>query len=291
MNTLRKIGLLPHEWFFGAFLVILWLRLLAARGFSDGDAMLYAALLAANVAVIAWCLIRKTKLSWLCRLWFYPVVINVTYLGMGTAVAKVTPHKWDGVLAECDRLLFGALLSVRAEALVTPLLTEALSFCYVLFFPYLLISWIHYAYRGLPVFRKLMVGLATVYGVGFLGYSFIPAAGPHLAFPGDFHVPLGGWAIARFNAHVVENGCNGVDVFPSIHCALSFYLLFFDRIHARWRYRIYLIPCLGIWFATIYLRYHYFADIAAGFLLGGFALWLANRWEKAFPETSNPSNP
>ena len=280
MNWFRKANLLPHEWFFGAFLLIHWLRLVMAVGPLDRDALLHFALLVANVLVIGWCRMRETNLRWQCRLWFYAVVMNVVFMNMKSSVPKVTPHKFDTLLAGCDKALFGMTLSGRAQTLVTPALTEILSFCYLLFFPYLLISWFSYAFRGLPLFRKLMVGLFTIYGIGFLGYSLVPAGGPHLALPGDFPVPLTGWAITRFNAMVVAAGSNGVDVFPSLHCAISCYLLFFDRQHTRWRHRLYLVPCLAIWFATIYLRYHYFVDLVAGFGLAAFALWLANRWEK-----------
>ena len=162
-----------------------------------------------------------------------------------------------------------------------------------MFFPYLLVSWFYYAWRGLPLLRKLMAGLFTIYGLGFLGYSFVPAGGPHLALPDEFTVPLKGWAVTRFNASVVVRGSNGVDVFPSLHCAITCFLLFFDCQHARWRYRLYLVPCVGLWLATIYLRYHYFVDVVAGFALAAFGLWIANRWEKRAagtlckPATSN----
>jgi hypothetical protein len=285
MNCFRKAGLLPHEWFFGAFLVILWGRLVMSVGPSDPDTLLYFGLMLVNASVIAWCRLRETTLSWQFRLWFYPVVMNVVFMNMKSSVMKVTMHKWDEVLAGFDNMLFGAILSVRSQVVITPVLTEILSFCYLLFFPYLMISCFYYAYRGLPLLRKLMVGLFTIYGLGFLGYSLVPAGGPHLAFPGDFSVPLTGWAVTRFNALIVGKGSNGVDVFPSLHCAISCYLLFFDRQHARWRHRIYLVPCVGIWLATIYLRYHYVADLTAGFILAAFALWLTNRWEKSFSET------
>jgi len=285
MNWFRKAKLLPHECFFGGFLVIHWLRLVMAVGPLDRDALLHLALLVANVLVIAWCRMRETNLRWQCRLWFYAVAMNVVFLNMKTSVLKVTPHKYDVTLAGFDRALFGMTLSERAQVIATPALTEILSFCYLLFFPYLLISWVSYARRGLPLFRKLMVGLFTIYGLGFLGYSFVPAGGPHLAFPDDFNGPLAGWAVTRFNAMIVASGSNGVDVFPSLHCAVSCYLLVFDRWHARWRHRLYLIPCFGIWLATIYLRYHYFVDLVAGFALAAFALWLTDRWEKRTAET------
>ncbi|MES2925098.1 MAG: phosphatase PAP2 family protein [Verrucomicrobiota bacterium] len=201
-------------------------------------------------------------------------------MNMKTSVLKVTPQKFDVALAGFDRALFGTTLSDQAGKIAAPWLTEILSFCYLLFFPYLLISLCYYTYRGIPMMRRLMVGLFTVYGIGFLGYSWIPAGGPHLAFPEEFGVPLTGWAITRFNAWVVANGSNGVDVFPSLHCAVSCYLLFFDKRHSPWRFRLYLIPCAGIWVATIYLRYHYAIDLVAGFSLAVFALWLTKRWAK-----------
>lgn len=285
MNWFRAAKLLPHEWSFGAFLLIHWLRLVVAVGPLDRDALLYFGLLLANIGVIAGCRRGETNLRWQVRLWFYPMAMNAVFFTMGSAVLKVAPHKYDDLLAAMDRALFGKLLSAQAQAIATPALTEILSFCYLLFFPYLVVSWFYYARRGLPLLRTLMVGLFTIYGLGFLGYSWVPAGGPHLALPDEFTVPLTGWAIARCNAFVVANGSNGVDVFPSLHCAVSALLLFFDRQHARWRFRLYLAPCIGLWLATIYLRYHYFVDVVLGFALAAFALWLANRWEKRADET------
>lgn len=204
----------------------------------------------------------------------------LVFFTMGSSVPKVSPHLFDDWLAGIDRRVFGAVLSARLEAWATPARTEFLSLCYLVYFPYMAFGWLFYSRRGLPLFRKLMVGMFTIYALGFFGYSFVPAGGPHLAFPQDFHAPLTGWAVTRFNAFVVGQGSNGIDVFPSLHCAISCYLLFFDRRHAPRRHRLYLVPCLGLWVSTIYLRYHYFADVVAGFALAAFGLWVANRWER-----------
>lgn len=283
---------MPHEVFFGGFLLLHWLRLTLAVGPLDPDALLYLTLLVAGFAASAWCQRRETPLRWQVRLWFGPLAMNAVYFTMGSAIPKVSPERYDALLAGVDRLLFGATLSARMQVLATPLLTEVLSFCYLLFFPYLLLSWIYYAVRGVPLLRPLMVGVFTVYGLGFIGYSLVPAAGPHLAYPDDFSVPLTGWAITRFNALVVARGSNGVDVFPSLHCAVSCFLLFFDRRQARWRHRLYLVPCIGLWIATIYLRYHYVVDVVVGMALALFALWLSRRWEEsAAVGSSNPTTP
>ena len=281
MNMFRKSGLLPHEWFFGIFMGSMMVRLFFKVGLTDIDAVIFASVLLVNIAVIMWCNHCDKKGRWLLRLWMYAVIMNVIFMNMKSSVMKVNSYKWDETLAACDRWLFGEILSVRAQSMISPWITEVLSFCYLLFFPYLMISWFYYAYRGMPMLRKLFVGLFTIYGIGFLGYTLVPAGGPHLAYPGEFSEPLGGWAIARFNAFVVANGSNGVDVFPSLHSAVSLFLLMFDYKNARWRFRVYLVPCVGIWLATIYLRYHYAIDLLAGFALAGFALWITQKWENS----------
>ncbi len=286
MNWPRESRLLPHEWFFGAFLFVTWLRLVAAVGPLDPNTLLYLGMLLGNAALIALCEARETRARWFARLWAYPVVMNVAFATMGSTALKVASHRRDAVLQQMDIVLVGMTPSLRAQALTTPWLTEILSFCYLLFFPYLLVSWIFYARRGLPILRQLFVGLFTIYAVGFLGYSTVPAAGPYLGMGDLFTVPLTGWAITRLNADIVARGSNGVDVFPSLHCAVSCFLLFFDRRHTRWRFRLYVVPCIGLWLATIYLRYHYFVDVIAGFALAAFALWLTERWAQHAGETS-----
>jgi hypothetical protein len=290
MNWFRATKLLPHEWFFGAFLLVTWLRLIVAVGPLDSDALLYLGLILINAAVITRCELRETRARWFARLWYYPVVMNVAFMTMGSTAMKVVSRRQDAVLQRIDATFVGVTPSLSAQVLVRPWLTETLSLCYLLFFPYLFISIVFYAWRGIVSFRQLCVGLFTIYAFGFLGYSTVPAAGPYLALPGEFTVPLTGWAITRFNTFVVTSGSNGVDVFPSLHCAVSCFLLFFDRQHARWRYRLYLVPCLGLWLATLYLRYHYLVDVISGFALAAFALWLTDRWSKSVGETGREPN-
>ena len=167
MNSLSKMKLLPHEYFFGVFLLALSLRLVLAVGVLDHDALLYLGLLLGNCCAIACCLHRETKVRWQIRLWFYPVAMNIAFVTMGSAVMKVAPHRYDELLASIDHALFGMTFSARMQAITTPALTEVLSFCYLLFFPYLMFSWLYYAWRGLALLRKLFVGLFTIYGLGF----------------------------------------------------------------------------------------------------------------------------
>ena len=67
MSLRLRLILLPHEWYFGAFLLIQWLRLVEARGALDPHALLYAGLLLASSLVITRCFRKQTNLRWQVR--------------------------------------------------------------------------------------------------------------------------------------------------------------------------------------------------------------------------------
>lgn len=285
-------SLLPHEIFFGLFLVVTWLRLGFAVGFASVHALLYTVLVAANVWAVWFCRSDGTAHRWRMGMLYYPVAMSVVFLNMKAAIPKIHPGRFDSLLQHIDSLGIGANLSVRLQPLVNPALTEFFSICYILFYPCLFFSIVYYFRGDVGLLRKFVIGLFTIYGIGFLGYSLVPAAGPHLMMAEQFTTPLDGWWITKLNAAIVAAGSNHVDVFPSLHVAISSFFLFFDRQRVPWRFKLYLVPCIGLWFATIYLRYHYVVDVVCGFALAVFALWLAKRYPRNPDlETSLPATP
>jgi membrane-associated phospholipid phosphatase len=218
------------------------------------------------------------------RLAFYPVAMNLLFQHMRVAIPQVHPERLDAVLLAVDRWLLGETPALALEPWVRPWLTDLMSFCYFLFLPYLALSLLYYFVAPLALAQRFWAGLFTLYGIGFLGYSLVPAAGPWVHVSEEFSVPLAGGWMTGLNARVIGAGSNGVDVFPSLHCAVSAYLLVFDWRHKRWRFAAYLLPCVGLWASTVYLRYHYFIDLVAGFALAAAALEVARRFEP----TSSP---
>jgi hypothetical protein len=280
MKTTHLWKPLPHEIFFGLFLMITWLRLGFAVGFSDGDALFYFTLIILNIGAIWFCRRNDTPMNWRVGLLFYPIAMNFIFVELKTAVPKIHPAKMDSLLQHIDSLGIGTNLSLRLQPFVHPALGEFFSFCYMLFFPYLLFSLVYYFCGDIRLLKKFIIGLFTIYGIGFLGYSFVPAVGPYRALADQFTVPLNGWWLTKLNAALVVRGTNNADVFPSLHCAISSFFLFFDRKYRPWRFKLYLIPCVGLWISTIYLRYHYCIDVLCGFALSAVALWLANQYSE-----------
>ena len=273
-----RARLLPHEAVFGVFLLAAWLRF--GSGLLGREALPFPILLAVDGVLIAFCLQAPTPVRWRLRLSFHPLAAALVYLRLGATVSRLTAWRADGLLQRLDATLLGGNLSLRLQGWTRPVPTEALSVCYLLFFPYLLDSLRHHFQGDLPTLKAFLTGTFTLYGLGFLGYLLLPAVGPWVAMAGRFTVPLAGGPCTRFNEAWVRLGSNRVDAFPSLHCALTAFFLAFDFRHAPGRFRALLVPCLGLWFSTLYLRYHYGVDVLTGFALAVFALWLAHRQER-----------
>lgn len=203
--------------------------------------------------------------------------MNISYQSMAGAVPAVRIARYDTTLMSIDHWLLGATPSQYLERWVTPWLTDLMSFCYILFMPLLFFHLLRYFFRQRELLGEFYTGLFTVYGLGFLGYLLVPAAGPWLAFSNLFHTTLSGGTITSLNHTMVVQGSNRVDVWPSLHCAVSLYILGFSWRHHRTQFWILLLPIMGLWLSTFYLRYHYFVDVMCGFALALFALYESRR--------------
>jgi hypothetical protein len=262
----RKLD--AHDLVFGAFLLLMTVRLVVRDGVGGPHAQLYLGFCALHAAVLL------AAPIWL-RLAFYPFALQAAYFMLGPAMKSLGAVSVDGLLQQIDHGLLGVNLSVAIEPWCRPIVTDVMSACYMLFFPYLILAHLDYFRRDPDTLRRFCAGLYTVYAAGLIGYALLPAAGPYVALAAEFRRPLeGGW-LTRVHHAIVVRGTNGVDVFPSLHCGVTSFLLFFDRRHAPRRYRLLLLPVVILWASTIYLRYHYVVDVVAGFALSGVGLLLA----------------
>jgi hypothetical protein len=205
------------------------------------------------------------------------ISMNLTYQAMAGAIPAVRTMRFDGNLLALDRLLLGETPSVWVQQWTSPWLTELMSLCYILFMPLLFFNLLRYFFRQRELLGEFYTGLFTVYGLGFLGYLILPAAGPWLAYPELFSVKLDSGAITTLNQIMVAQGSNKVDVWPSLHCAVSLFILGFAWRHHRIEFWVILLPVIGLWTSTFYLRYHYFVDVFCGFALAIFALYESHR--------------
>lgn len=277
-NARAKLFVLyPHEIFFGAYLLITSLRLVFTQGIFGHDTLIFSLGVVAAYALVAYDQRADTVASLRWRLLFYPIAMNVYFQQMRTAIPAISPEKSDPLLRGIDSALVGDTPSILWQNMVTPGFTEFMSLCYLFFFPYLLMGIVAHFIGPMWRCKAFVAGLFSLYGVGFIGYTLVPAAGPYLAFGDLFGTSLTAGPLTAWNSSLVRMGSTGVDVFPSLHVAVSLFILGFDFRHNKRRFWVCLIPCMGLWSSTLYLRYHYLIDVLCGALLAAWALWIARR--------------
>jgi len=274
-STRHPSVLLPHEVFFGLFLLVTWLRLLFRLGPTHSHTLVFLACILGSVAVVFWTQLAPTSLRCRLRLLYYPVAMGITFFVMKGAVPALGRLPVDDLLLRWDRMLLGETPALIYQSWSQPWLNDVLMLGYLFFFVHLIAVPAAYCVRDLARFRQLIVGLFTLYGLGFLSYTLMPAGGPHRWL--TFTAPLEGLAVLPWTLASVNAGSNCVDVFPSLHFAVSFYLLVFDWWHCRRRFWWLTAPCMILWFSTVLLRFHYFVDLLGGLVVALIGLYVA-RW-------------
>jgi hypothetical protein len=222
--------------------------------------------------------------------------IQASYYQMGRLLPLIYPTTLDQQILDFDLWLFGFEPAVLMNVWVTPLVTEWFSFAYYgyFFFLSLFVLPMFFLTRHVRAAGEFSLGLSFIFCVGHLLYFVVPGYGPGVALPELFTAPLGnGFWTSLMNSTVREFGAH-MDIFPSIHTAVPVFLCLFAYRHRR--SSLYgrallslsrvvpgvrsLVPgltkgwllasffTLNIVIATMYLRWHYLADVVAGLALG-----------------------
>lgn len=267
----EESGMMWHE---RAYL-LLWISLSAALAWKGvAKPSDFAVAGGQALALLGLVKVGKRGLWWQVRMWLPLVALNVTYFWLGDAIPRLNPWRADAMLLELDRAVFGDCLAFKVAPLVSTGTREILSMAYLSFFPLWLGGLALAQWRGRQDQQSFFTGLYFIYVIGFAGYTLFPAAGPFRYPPLSEQAGFAtaGGFFTRMNDAVVMNGCNGVDVFPSLHTAITVFVLLSAW---SWSQRLgawLAMPCILIICATIGLQYHYAADLAAGTLLGA-AVW------------------
>lgn len=188
---------------------------------------------------------------------------------------------YDDLLIACDRWIFGTNPTEWLMRFSHPALTEVLQIAYTSFyFLFLLIGYELYRRRELNLFRYFMFTCVYGFYLSYLGYFLLPAVGPRFTLhdfsaldtdlPGLWLTPAlrwfvnagGGIPTGLPNAEAIARTQR--DVFPSGHTMMTLVLTSLSaRYRLTSRFLMYPVGILLI-IATVYQRYHYVIDLAAG---------------------------
>ncbi|MGH9584883.1 MAG: phosphatase PAP2 family protein [Bryobacteraceae bacterium] len=189
--------------------------------------------------------------------------------------------QWD------DRLLAGWHMRAGIEALgkVMPFYLEL---CYLLVYAvaaYCVI--VLYASKKRNLVDRFFVIYLTGTLLAYALFPYFPSQPPRIAFPASSAPHVTTW-VRTLNLAILNAATIHVGVFPSAHVSSAFsaawamFLLLPRRKAVGW---VFVFYALSVAVATVYGRYHYIADVAAGFAvsLAAAGVCLVFRARRAAP--------
>jgi membrane-associated phospholipid phosphatase len=213
------------------------------------------------------------------RDWFPFLVILLMYYSLwGDATLLMVTRDRDPALIALDQRIFGFQASIVLQRFISPGLTAWMAFAY--FFHIInipLVGCFLYTRRERSRFREMMSGLMVVSFLGLLGYLLVPAIGPMYTLRDRYTVPLHQslWVFDR-EVDFMDFARIRRDVFPSMHVAISFLVWLYAYRNSRKLFWILSPVIISLWVSTLYLRYHYMVDVAAGLVLAPISFWIGN---------------
>jgi membrane-associated phospholipid phosphatase len=211
---------------------------------------------------------------------FLPVVlVPILFNSMGDLIPWIRQRYFDDLLISIDYGLFGGHHpTVLLERFIHPLLTTALQFAYISYYPMATaLGVVLYMKKNETAFDEAIFGIILCFYLSYLGYLLVPAVGPRftLAHLQSRDLAAGPLVTAiQDTLNALEN--TKTDAFPSGHTAVALMTLYY-----AWKFRerilvFLLVPAVaGLIVSTVYLRYHYVIYVIAGIALTALTVYLA----------------
>jgi membrane-associated phospholipid phosphatase len=230
---------------------------------------------------------------------FIRTYIQIPYYGIiftafQTYAHHLNPVDYDRFLHGMDLKLFCFDATSWFEKFNSNILTEIFTICYFSYYimPTLTIVLFYFVKADNSSYRLVRNAVLAMiigwYGA-FVFYAILPAAGPDIAFPQNYHTTLTGLSpLTNLYLHTVGNYLRTSFVrntFPSMHFGI---LLIINYFAFKWskKYLCFTLPlAAGLGLATLYLRQHYLVDLLGSFGIAYLSIQLALYVNKPLFET------
>jgi len=199
------------------------------------------------------------------------VPMFLSYFEMRVLLPALHPDLVDLRLFALDRWLLGTTPSIWMQSWNFQSIVEWLSFFYYGYFLILALMLLPSILAGHGRRQQeVLVGATLIAATGHFLYTIVPGAGPYATIAFD-HALQGGFWWQQVEVTVATAGAK-LDIFPSLHTAFPAFFALHAFAHRRtqpfrWLWPILAFVALNIVTATMFLRWHWFTDVAAGLLL------------------------
>lgn len=243
--------------------------------------------IAAAYLLLAWAdSLRRRPFLGAVRDWYPMALLLLAYREMGWLAPREHSYQLERAWIVWDKFVLNDLGVKRAIELAGPLVPAVLEIAYTLVYatPFIGLAAL-YASRKREAADRFLFPFSVAVLSAYALFPYFPSEPPRTVFPGE-DFPAYITVFRRFNWSMLGNYGIHTSVFPSAHVSGAFSAAFAlrrvlpDRRHA-WRWM--LLLALLIATATVYGRYHYLADAAAGLALAVAAMAATGVAERVRP--------
>jgi membrane-associated phospholipid phosphatase len=276
----RQILMRPSEWVLTAYFAYtaILVQLLPVPASARVATPLLNLTVVAGFVLLAWAHgLRGNRYLGYLRDWFPFPLLLLTYREMGWMAQPHLTFNLERSWIVWDRMLLRGGLKAAVEVL-GPVLPGLLEICYLLVYGTGMFGVaVLYAYRRNDRAERLLFLFCLAVTLCYVQFPFWPSEPPRAVFPGE-DAPAYDTIFRRLNWWILGGQSIHTSVFPSAHVAGAFaaaFGLWMALPEKPWAWRFLLALACLIATATVYGRYHYFADASAGFLMAMIAFGVA----------------
>jgi membrane-associated phospholipid phosphatase len=128
----------------------------------------------------------------------------------------------------------------------------------------------------------MVLSVSVTFFACYIIFVLFPAIGPRIYLENIYYLPFDGPILTRVVKGIVGRGGLYGGAMPSSHCAVALVAIW----HLIKVYRNAAVPLvivlMMLCLSTVYGRFHYISDVAAGLLLGAAAMAVTQRWHAWF---------
>jgi len=232
---------------------------------------------------------KENSLFWRqLHIWYLVPMIFIFYKELYQMIDPIRQTVYDPMLIQIDRYIFKNDPTVALYKYTNPYLTEFLQIVYGTFFFLPVILGIDLI-RHKKFYEFDYSAFIIVFGffLSFIGYILVPAIGPRFTLHNfeTNNIEMPGIFITKFLREIVNTGesipygtLNPAqfvqrDCFPSGHTQMTLLVMYLSVKFKSKLKLFFIIDGTLLIFATVYLRYHYVADLIGGFVFMILTLW------------------
>ncbi len=270
---------------YSLFMIIL---ISAFGGHLNDRQTIYSAYAACIATAVLSVFIRSARHSRIIEYFslIYPLALLIIFYEIsGYHIHLFFAGFYDRILVGFENLIFPVHPTVWFQRWNHPLITEWMMFgysFYLLLLP-ITVSWLFFRKKKAQS-HHMLLSLIIAFFICYIGFFLFPIEGPRYFLRDLYTVEFTGYFFKSITDLIEGEAMLHGGCFPSAHCAAATVMLLlsfrYDKLLFVWTAPI----IITLFTATVYGRYHYPSDFAAGFIVGLAAVRLAtalqNYWDR-----------